>query len=81
MSPASVKVSLEISADLVARLRAEVGGREETDAALVERAVNAYLLGRLVERVQAGAGLGEDAADELAVAEVKAVRAAGSRVG
>src|SRR5438094_7206642 len=41
------KVAVELDARIIERTRAELGARAESDAAVVERALNAYLLGRV----------------------------------
>jgi len=51
--------------------RDELGAREESDAAVVERALNAYLLGRLLDATQAKSSLSEEDAEKLAVEEVR----------
>jgi hypothetical protein len=68
------KVTVDLDAKLVARTRDELGGGGETDAAVVERALNAYLLGRLLDVTQAKSELSDDDADRLAVEEVRAAR-------
>ncbi len=68
------KVTVDLDAQLVARTRDELGGGDETDAAVVERALNAYLLERLLEVTQAKSDLSEDEAERLAVEEVRAAR-------
>jgi hypothetical protein len=54
--------------------RDELGGGDESDAAVVERALNAYLLGRLLDVTQAKSELSEQEAERLAVEEVRADR-------
>lgn len=68
------KVTVDLDAELVARTRNELGGGDETDAAVVERALNAYLLGRLLDVTQAKSELSEEDAERLAVEEVRAAR-------
>lgn len=67
------KVSVDLDAEIVARTRDELGAGEASDAAVVERALNAYLLGRLLD-TQARSGLSEADAEKLAVDEVRAAR-------
>lgn len=57
---------------MVERIRAELAAEGESDAAVVERALNAYLLGRLLERTQAAAGLSEEDAERVAYEELHA---------
>jgi hypothetical protein len=59
------KVTVALDAEIVARTRDELGAREESDAAVVERALNAYLLGRLLDATQARSGLSEEEAEKL----------------
>jgi Arc/MetJ family transcription regulator len=68
------KVTVDLDAEIVARTRDELGAHDESDAAVVERALNAYLLGRLLDTTQAKSGLSEGEADKLATAEVRAAR-------
>lgn len=68
------KVSVDLDAEMVERARAELGAGTESDAAVVERALNAYLLGRLVDATQANAGLSEEDAMRLASEELQASR-------
>ena len=44
------KIELALDADLVARTREAIGDPNAPDAAVVERALNAYLLRRLMGR-------------------------------
>ncbi len=68
------KVTLDLDARIVEHTREQLGNGEETDAALVERALNAYLLGRALDTVQARFGLSEEEAARIAVEEVHATR-------
>lgn len=68
------KVTVDLDAEIVARTRDRLGAADESDAAVVERALNAYLLGRLLDVTQAKAGLSEAEAEKLAVDEVRAAR-------
>ncbi len=56
------------------RTRTELGAGTESDAAVVERALNAYLLGRLLDATQERAGLSEEDAERLAYEEVRSSR-------
>lgn len=68
------KVNVDLDAQIVERTRAELGGGTESDAAVVERALNAYLLGRLLDVTHATAGLSEEDAQRLAYEELHAAR-------
>ena len=68
------KVTVQVDAEMVERARAELGLGGGSDAAVVERALNAYLLGRLLDVTQARAGLSEDEASSLAYEELRASR-------
>jgi hypothetical protein len=70
------KIELALDADLVAQTREALGDPNAPDAAVVERALNAYLLRRLMGRVQAASGLEPDEADRIAVEETRAARRA-----
>jgi hypothetical protein len=68
------KVNVDLDAEIVARTRDRLGAADESDATVVERALNAYLLGSLLDVAQAKAGLSEAEAEKLAVNEVRAAR-------
>lgn len=68
------KLTVKLDAEMVDRARAELGLDAANDTAVVERALNAYLLGRLLDLTQARAGLSEDEANRLAYEELHAVR-------
>lgn len=68
------KVAVEIDAEIIERTRAELGAGAASDAAVVERALNAYLLGRVLDSTQATAGLTDDQAERLAYEELHAAR-------
>jgi hypothetical protein len=68
------KVSVELDAEIVERTRSALGAAVESDAAVVERALNAYLLGRLLDAAQDRAGLSETEAQRLAYEELRASR-------
>ena len=68
------KVTVELDAEMVERARAELGLGSESDTAVVERALNAYLMGRLLDVTQARAGLPEQDAEKLAYEELHAAR-------
>lgn len=69
MASPSEKVIIEVDAQMVERVRAELGLDSASDAAVIERALNAYLLGRLVDATQSHAGLTEGEASGLAYEE------------
>jgi hypothetical protein len=68
------KVTVALDAEIVARTRDELGSDDATDAAVIERALNAYLLGRLMDATQASSGLEAEEADRLASDELHASR-------
>lgn len=74
MATPDAKITVELDAEMVARARAELGLDSESDTAVVERALNAYLLGRLLDATQSHSDLSEDEANRLAYEELRAVR-------
>jgi hypothetical protein len=68
------KVTVDLDAQIVDRARTELGAGRESDATVVERALNAYLLGRLLDTTQTAAGLSDDEAERLAYEELHAAR-------
>jgi hypothetical protein len=74
MAAADDKVTVALDAEIVVKAREELGAGDESDAAVIERALNAYLLGRLMDTTQAKAGLSEGEADKLAYDELRATR-------
>lgn len=68
------KISVDLDAEIVERTRSAVGAGAESDAAVVERALNAYLLGRLLDATQSRSDLSEEEAERLAYEEVHAAR-------
>jgi hypothetical protein len=74
MATGDDKVTVEVDAEMVQRARTELGLESESDTAVVERALNAYLLGRLLDTVQAASGLSDEDADRVAYEELKAAR-------
>jgi hypothetical protein len=68
------KVTVALDAEIVARTRDELEVGDATDAAVIERALNAYLLGRLMDATQAKSGLDAKEADRLASQELHASR-------
>ena len=73
-APRGNKVPVDLDAQIVDRVRTELGAGEQSDAAVVERALNAYLLGRLLDDTQTGAGLSDDGAERLAYGELHVAR-------
>lgn len=74
MAPRGKKVALDLDAQIVDRARTELSAGEKSDAAVVERALNAYLLGRLVDTSETGTGLSDDGAERLAYEELYVAR-------
>ncbi|MBB4665058.1 hypothetical protein BDZ31_004677 [Conexibacter arvalis] len=71
------KVNLALDAEMVERARQQLGEPAAglDDAAVVERALNAYLLRRLVDSTQAGSpDLSADEAERIAYEELHASR-------
>ena len=68
------KVSVELDAEMVERARVQLGLDRASDATVVERALNAYLLGRLLDATQATAGLTEQEAERIAYEELRSSR-------
>jgi hypothetical protein len=68
------KVTVALDAEIVSRARDELGSDDATDAAVIERALNAYLLGRLMDATQASSGLEANEAERLASDELHASR-------
>jgi hypothetical protein len=68
------KVSVELDAEIVERTRSAVGASGDSDAAVVERALNAYLLGRVLDATQPRSELSEEEAERLAYEELHAAR-------
>jgi hypothetical protein len=70
----SDKINVELDAEIVERTRSAMGASAESDAAVVERALNAYLLGRILDKTQAASNLSEEEAERLAYEELHAAR-------
>jgi hypothetical protein len=68
------KVTVRLDAEIVAQARAELGADQASDAAVIERALNAYLMGRLLDSTQAKAALSEGEAERLAYEELRTSR-------
>jgi hypothetical protein len=74
MASRSDKVNVNLDAEIVERTRSAVGASDESDAAVVERALNAYLLGRVLDITQARSNLSEEEAERMAYEELRAGR-------
>lgn len=74
MAPRAKKVTVDLDAQIVDRAPTELGAGEKSNATVVERALNAYLLGRLLDTTKTGAGLSDDDAERLAYEELRAAR-------
>ncbi len=70
------RVTVSLDASIVAQAREQLGEPVAglADGAVVERAVNAYLLRRMVDATQAAAGLSEQEAERVAYEELAASR-------
>jgi hypothetical protein len=73
---ATDKVTVSLDADMIAQAREQLGEpvAKLADGAVIERAVNAYLLRRMVDATQAAAGLREEDAERGAYEELAASR-------
>ena len=69
-----MELSVELDAEVVERARVQLGLDRASDAIVVERALNAYLLGRLLDATQASAGMAEDDAERIAYEELRSSR-------
>jgi hypothetical protein len=77
---AARKINLTLDEELVRRAREQDAGEgSKSDAQVVEDALLVFLGLRALDDARAQGTLGPDAADELAVAEVRATRRAHSR--
>jgi Arc/MetJ-type ribon-helix-helix transcriptional regulator len=70
------KITVALDASMVAQAREQIGDRGDNldDAAVVERALNAFLLRRAIEKTQAAAGLDETTAEQTAYDELAGMR-------
>jgi hypothetical protein len=75
MAPAE-KITVALDASIVAQAREQIGQRGDQleDAAVVERALNAFLLRQAIEGTQAAAALDEATAERVAYDELAATR-------
>lgn len=74
MASRGKRVNVSLDADIVERTRSAVGSGDASDTAVVERALNAYLLGTILDATQAGSELSADEAERLAYEELHASR-------
>jgi hypothetical protein len=74
MAAGEDNVTVTLDAELVERARTELGLDSASDRAVVERALNAYLIGRRLYATQGRAGLSEREAEKLAYEELDAAR-------
>jgi hypothetical protein len=74
MAPGEDNVTVTLDAELVERARTELGLVGESDRAVVERVLNACLLGRQLAATQGRGGLSEQEAERLAYEELNAAR-------
>jgi hypothetical protein len=70
------RITVALDASIVARAREQMGkrGADLEDAAVVERALNAFLLRRAIEKTQAAADLDDLMAEQTAYHELAAMR-------
>jgi hypothetical protein len=66
MASGDDKTRVDLDAEIVERTRSALGADAGSDAAVIERALNAYLLGRLLDAAQTRGGLSESEADRIA---------------
>jgi hypothetical protein len=68
------QVTVTLDAELIERARGELGLVSASDRTVVERVLNAYLMGRQLHTTQGRAGLSEQEAETLAYDELHAAR-------
>lgn len=73
---AADKITVSLDASIVAQAREQLGEPVAglADDAVIERAINAYLLRRMVDTTQLAPGLSEEEAERVAYAELSAAR-------
>ena len=73
---ATDKITVSLDASIVAQAREQLGEPVAglADGAVIERAINAYLLRRMVDMTQLAAGLSEEEAARVANDELSAAR-------
>ncbi len=76
MAASTDKVTVSLDASIIEQAREQLGEPAAglADGAVIERAVNAYLLRRIVDATQAAAGLSEEEAERVAYEELAASR-------
>ena len=74
MAARDEKINVELDARLDSRARVQLHLERASDATVVERALNAYLLGRLLDATQATAGLSEQDAERITYEELRSAR-------
>jgi hypothetical protein len=74
MAAGEDNVTVTLDAELVESARTELGLVGESDRTVVERVLNAYLMGRQVDATQGRVGLSEREAERLAYEELNAAR-------
>lgn len=68
------KVTVTLDAELVRRAREEVAREGDSDGAVVERVLDAYLMGRVLDATQRQSGLSEQEAERLTYEELRVAR-------
>jgi hypothetical protein len=76
---ATRKINLSLDEELIQRAREQDVGEGKSDAQVVEDALSVFLGLRALDEAHAQGTLSPEAADELAVAEVRAARRVHSR--
>jgi hypothetical protein len=73
---ATDKITVSLDASIVAQAREQLGEPVAglADDAVIERAINAYLLRRMVDTTQLAASLSEEEAERVAYDELSAAR-------
>ena len=76
MANTSAKTTVSVDAKMIEQAREQLGApaADMADGAVIERAVNAYLLRRMVDGTQAASGLSEEEAERVAYEELAASR-------
>ena len=68
------KVMVTLDAELVRRAREEVARESDSDGAVVERVLDAYLMGRVLDATQRQSGLSEQEAERLTYEDLRVAR-------
>lgn len=73
---ATSRITVSLDASIVEQVREQLGEPAVgfADGAFIERAVNAYLLRRMVDTTQAAASLNEEDAERIALDELASAR-------